>query len=236
VRGLAVSVITPFFNAGPYLTEAVASILAQDYRPLELLLVDDGSTDGSADRAARLAEDSGEIRLLRLPSNQGPAAARNAALREARGELVTFLDADDLMLPGRLSCQTTYLESHPGVDVVVGVAECVLEPGVAPPPWLRGMGATDRHRYHHAMTMLAPRRVFDRVGAFDPSFRVGEDTDWMLRARVAGLVVARVDRVLIRRRIHGANLIYRTEEMRAAIHRTVLRLARQRLVERRSRP
>jgi GT2 family glycosyltransferase len=98
------------------------------------------------------------------------------------------------------------------------------------------MGATDRHRYHHAMTMLAPRRVFDRVGAFDPSFRVGEDTDWMLRARVAGLVVARVDRVLIRRRIHGANLIYRTEEMRAAIHRTVLRLARQRLVERRSRP
>jgi glycosyltransferase involved in cell wall biosynthesis len=232
----SVSVIIPFFNAGPYLAEAVASVLAQDYRPLELLLVDDGSTDGHADLATRLAASSAEIRLLRLPSNQGPAAARNAALREARGELLTFLDADDLMLPGRLSCQTSYLERHPGVDVVVGVAECVLEPGVAPPDWLRGMNATGRNRYHHAMTMLAPRRVFDRVGLFDPSFRVGEDTDWMLRARAAGLVIRRVNRVLIRRRIHGANLSYRTEEMRAAIHRVVLRLARERIAEGRPRP
>lgn len=227
------SVITPFFNAGPYLAEAIASVLAQDYRPLELLLVDDGSTDDHADVIAPFADASAHVRLLRLPSNQGPAAARNAGLREARGELLTFLDADDLMLPDRLSVQAAYLEAHADVDVVVGTAECVLEPGVAPPHWLRAMGAASRHLYRYAMTMLAPRRVFDRVGAFDPSYRVGEDTDWMLRARAAGVVVGAVDRVLIRRRIHGANLTYRTEEMQAAIHRTVLRLTRDRIAKRR---
>ena len=229
----SVSVIVPFFDPGPFLAEAVASVLAQDYRPLELLLVDDGSTDGHAAAAARLAEASAQVRLLRLPFNQGPAAARNAALREARGDIVTFLDADDLMLPGRLAYQTGYLEAHPRVDVVVGLAECVLAPGAPPPDWLRATDAKDGHRYHNAMTMLAPRRIFDRVGAFDPSYRVGEDTEWMLRARAAGVVIARVDRVLIHRRIHGANLTYRTAELRAAIHRIVLRLARDRISARR---
>lgn len=232
----SVSVIIPFFDVGPYLAEAVASVLAQDYRPLELLLVDDGSTRNHGDAAARLARTSMQVRLLQLRSNQGPAAARNAALREARGELLTFLDADDLMLPGRLSFQTAYLESHPEVDVVAGEAECAVAPGVTPPEWLRALEATGRHRYPYAMTMLARRRAFERVGAFDPTYRVGEDTDWMLRAGAAGVVVARVERVLIRRRLHGANLTYRTEELRTAVHRSVLRLARDRIAARRRGP
>jgi glycosyltransferase involved in cell wall biosynthesis len=228
-----VSVIIPFFNPGAYLAEAVASVLAQDYRPLEVVLVDDGSTEAHADAGARLAETSAPVRLLRLPSNQGPAAARNAGIGQARGALLTFLDADDLMVPDRLACQVGYLEAHPGTYVVVGLAENVLEPGVAPPAWLVRTGTGVRHGYPYATTMLGPRRVFERVGAFDPAFRVGEDTDWMLRARAAGVVVKRLDRVLIRRRLHGANLTYRTEEVQAAVHRVVLRLARERLARRR---
>jgi glycosyltransferase involved in cell wall biosynthesis len=226
-----VSVITPFFNAARYLPEAIASVLAQDYRPLELLLVDDGSTDGHTDAIARIADRSEHVHLLRLPSNQGPAAARNVGLRQACGEFLTFLDADDLMLPDRLSFQTDYLRSHPGIDIVVGVAENVVEPGVRPPRWWQRAG----HRYRYSMTMLGRRSVFDRVGAFDASYRVAEDMEWMFRAVAAGVVVAKVDRVLIRRRIHGANLTYRTKEMRAATHRIVLRLARDRISEHRLR-
>jgi GT2 family glycosyltransferase len=86
------------------------------------------------------------------------------------------------------------------------------------------------------MTMLARREVFDRVGLFDPSYRVGEDTEWMFRAVAAGMVIAKLDRVLIRRRIHGANLTYRAEEMRSAIERTVLRFVRDRIAERKHGP
>ena len=236
MSGSLVSVITPFFNAAPHLAEAIDSVLAQAHRPLELLLVDDGSTDGSLAVARRLAGTSEDVRLLRLARNLGPAAARNAALRQARGTYLTFLDADDLMLPDRLAFQIEYLRAHPDVDVVVGAAECVLEPGVDPPPWLQGPAAARRYRYPYSMTMLAPREVFDRVGPFDPSYRVGEDTEWMFRAVAAGMVIAKLDRVLIHRRIHGANLTYRAEEMRSAIERTVLGFVRDRIAERKHGP
>lgn len=227
-----VSVVIPFYNPGAYLVEGVASVLDQGYRPLEALLVDDGSTDGSADVATRLAAPGTPVRLVRLATNQGPAAARNAGLRAAQGEFVTFLDADDLMVADRLALQIAYLAAHPAVDAVVGLADNVLEPGVVPPAWFRSVGAGVRTGYAYATSVLAHRRVFDRVGGFDPALRVGEDTDWMLRARAAGIRIARIDRVLLRRRIHGANLSYRTQEMRAAAYRSVLRLARQRIAER----
>jgi glycosyltransferase involved in cell wall biosynthesis len=224
-----VSVITPFFNARPYLTEAVESVLAQSYRPLELLLVDDGSTDGSADCIAHLADTHDGVRLLRLSHNQGQAAARNAALLRARGEFLTFLDADDVMMPDRLAFQIDYLVTHRDVDVIIGSAEYVLEPGVAPPEWLRGPVAASRSRHRDPMTMLARRGVFDRVGLFDTSYRVGEDTEWVFRATAAGVGITKVDRIVIRRRIHGANLTYRAEEMRGAIRRIVLRSVRERI-------
>jgi glycosyltransferase involved in cell wall biosynthesis len=232
VKGGLVSVVIPFYNPGAYLAEAVASVLGQAYRPLEVLLVDDGSTDGSADVAARLAGSGAPVRLLRLATNQGPAAARNAGLRAARGDYVTFLDADDLMVADRLAIQTAHLAAHQTVDAVVGLADNVLEPGVVPPVWLRWIGTGIRPDYAYAISVLTYRGVFDRVGLFDPALRVGEDTDWMLRARAAGVRIARIDRVLLRRRIHGANLSYRTAEMRAAAHRSVLRLARQRIAQR----
>jgi glycosyltransferase involved in cell wall biosynthesis len=236
VTAALVSVVIPFYNAKAFLGDAVESVLAQGYRPLEVCLVDDASTDGGAGAAARLAEASPAVRLFRLATNQGPAAARNAGLHAARGDLVTFLDADDLMVPDRVAVQAAYLAAHPEADVVVGLADNVLEPGVAPPSWLPHVGTGVRRGYAYAMTMLARRSVFARVGLFDPTLRVSEDTEWMLRARAAGVVIARIDRALIRRRLHGANLSYRTEEMRAAVHRILLRLARARIAERRHVP
>ncbi len=228
-----VSVIVPFFDARAFLLRAVKSVLRQTYRPLELLLVDDGSTDGGAAVIAPLAERLSEVRLLRMSRNEGPAAARNRGLRACRGEFVTFLDADDQMVPDRVAVQVWYLRRHPEVEVVTGGAEYVLESDVAPPSWLQAPPglAPDRHR--NPMTMLTRPSVFARVGYFDESYRVGEDTEWVLRAGAKGVGMAYLDRVLIRRRIHGANLCYRMEDRRRALRRMVLGLVRNRIAERR---
>jgi glycosyltransferase involved in cell wall biosynthesis len=234
VRRPGVSVVIPFYNAEAYLAEAVHSALAQGAPPLEVLLVDDGSTDGSPALAARLAAGRPAVRRLRLPSNQGPAAARNAALRAARGGLVAFLDADDVMLPDRLAVQTAYLAAHPAVDVVVAGAEYSPEPGTAWPGWLRARLGAAPSIHHDPMTMLAARAVFDRVGLFDPSLRAGEDTEWLLRAGAAGAVIARLDRPVIRRRIHPASLTGRPGAGPAAeARRIVLAFARARIRARR---
>ena len=227
-----VSVITPFFNTARFLAEAIESVLAQNYRPLELLLVDDGSTDDSADIAARFCDGTADARLLRLPYNQGQAAARNVALRQARGELVTFLDADDMMMSDRLRFQVEYLMDHRNVDVVIGSAEYFLEPGVAPPAWMRGRLVPGQNHHRNPMTMLTRRSVFDQIGLFDPACRHCEDMDWVYRAVTAGMVVARVDRVLIRRRIHGENLTYQAEPIHEAASRIALRTARERIARR----
>jgi len=111
-----VSVILPTYNAMAFLAQAVESVLTQDYSQMELLVIDDGSTDGTADHAA--LQDP-RIRVLRQ-KNAGPAAARNLGLAHAQGELVAFIDADDFWLPGKLRTQVAYLLAHPDVHIVFG--------------------------------------------------------------------------------------------------------------------
>jgi glycosyltransferase involved in cell wall biosynthesis len=107
----AVSVVTPVWNAEGTLGEAVASLRAQTRGDWEMLLVDDGSTDGSRALAERLAAGEPRIRLLGWPDNRGAAAARNAGIRAARGRFIAFLDADDLWWPQKLAVQIGYMEA-----------------------------------------------------------------------------------------------------------------------------
>jgi glycosyltransferase involved in cell wall biosynthesis len=227
VSAAPVSVIVPVYDAERFVVEALDSIWAQRYPALEVLAVDDGSTDGSAALvSARLARHP-ELRLLRLPANAGPGAARNVGLAMARGELLTFLDADDRMAPERLAFQAAYLGAHGDVDVVVGTEAIELAPGVRPPAWL-GLRRGARPRYYQ-MSMMARRAAFAQVGAFDESFRMGSDHEWMCRAATAGVRTALVDRVLLVRRLHGGNLTYRIDEMRQAMERVLLKSARARI-------
>jgi glycosyltransferase involved in cell wall biosynthesis len=224
-----VSVVTPFFNTRRFLAEAIESVLAQSYRSIELLLVDDGSTDGGGGVAARFTETAPNVSLIRLPPNQGQSKARNVVVEQSRGTYVTFLDPDDVMLSDRVAFQVDYLAAHAGVDVLIGSAEYFLEPGVAPPEWLQNRVVPGQNHRHNPMTMMARREVFVRVGPFDPSFENGEDTEWVFRAVSAGMVIARTDRVLMRHRIHGANLTYQVAPSREAVRRIVLRSVRERL-------
>ena len=109
------SVIIPVYNGELYLAEALDSVFAQDYRPIEVIVVDDGSTDGTA----TVANEYSQVHYLHQP-NQGPPVARNTGLSYCTGDLITLLDADDLWVPGKLSMQVAYLEAHPEAGCVIG--------------------------------------------------------------------------------------------------------------------
>jgi glycosyltransferase involved in cell wall biosynthesis len=226
VSGDLVSVIVPFFNAERFLQDAIESVLIQHYRPLDVILVNDGSTDGSGPLAKQVVAVRPGVRLLQLTTNRGPSAARNEGLSEAAGSYVTFLDADDVMLPDRVSSQVAYLAQHPEVDVVLCGEELVLEAG-APHDLIRRR-SPQGGSHPHIMSMMVRRSAFDRVGAFEPSLTVGEDLDWLFRAGRARLGVGQIDKVLTRRRMHEGNLSYRTADIQHAMLRSLRHLLRAR--------
>lgn len=190
-----VSVIIPAYNARDFVLDAVNSVLAQDYRPLEVVLVDDGSDDGTADL---VRDQAPAVRVIRQ-SNAGAAAARNRGLNEASGELICFLDADDGWFPGKLKAQVAHLLAnpdvglvyhqwlvwHPDADGVHRLPEAPPVPTAAPV-----VAAESGWIYHrllldcllHTSTVMIRRVIAEQVGGFDTELQVGEDYDYWLRA------------------------------------------------------
>ncbi len=200
-----VSAIIPVYNGARFLAPALDSIVAQDYRPLEVILVDDGSTDGTADIARRY-----DVRYVYQP-NQGSAAARNAGIAAAQGELLAFLDADDLWTPDKLRVQVAYLLERPDVGYVLTHMHVFLEPGMPWPAALNRAYYEQDPTCYGTGTLLARREVFDRVGRFDGSFSPSEDSDWFLRARDAGIAMGVVPEILLHRRLHDENVTNDTQ-------------------------
>jgi glycosyltransferase involved in cell wall biosynthesis len=192
-----VSVVVPVYDAAGFLREALDSVLAQDYDPFEVIVVDDGSTDGSG----AIAQSYPAVQYLHQ-ENQGPAAARNAGIAAARGELVAFADADDVQLPTRLSVQAGYLIEHPEIDATLARQVWITPPPGAVPDvvWgdLDGIPA---------MTMVVRRRTLTELGGFDPRLRGPEDTDLLIRMREGGHRFVVLPEVVMRRRYHGQNLV-----------------------------
>ncbi|MFS8652378.1 MAG: glycosyltransferase family 2 protein, partial [Caldibacillus sp.] len=110
-----VTVFMPVYNSGKYLVEAIESILRQTYRNLELLIVDDGSTDHSIEIIKTFADP--RIRLIKNDQNRGIPFTRNVGLKEARGKYLAIMDSDDISHPERIERQVAYLENHPAIDV-----------------------------------------------------------------------------------------------------------------------
>jgi glycosyltransferase involved in cell wall biosynthesis len=186
-----VSVIIPAYNCARWLGQAIDSVLGQTLRDLELLVIDDGSTDATGEVARAYGD---RLRYARQ-ENRGPAAARNHGMRLARGELIAFLDADDLWLPAKLERQAALLDRDPRVGVVYCDGLFIdpdgrpIENYVRQTPLHRGRVAIELFCDHFLMT---PAVVFRRVlletaGAFDESLRVGEDYDFFLRLAAAAV-------------------------------------------------
>ncbi len=191
-----VGVIIPAWNAERWLGEALESVLGQSVLPVDIVVVDDGSTDATA----TVAEGYGApVRVVRQ-ANGGIGAARNRGLELVEGELVTFLDADDLLTAGSLACRVQALAGRVEIDMVFGAVRrfCEILDGA---PVALGEALPG----HLPGAMLARRTVLQRVGAFPTDTHVAEGLDWMLRARELGLGELTVDDQVTWRRVHGEN-------------------------------
>ncbi len=220
----SVSVIVPVFNCERFLREALESIRAQDHRALEIIVVDDGSTDGSA----AVAQAFPGVTLI-TQENRGVATARNAGLAVAHGELIAWLDADDLWLPGKLSVEIAHLATNPATSITLCHQRMFSNPGDPVPPWVQTPRAEKWMTYSLYASVMR-REVFELVGDFNPSLRVGEDFDWYLRAREAGARLDLLDDVLVCHRVRPDSLTGNHDRTR----RDMLQVARTSLARRRA--
>jgi glycosyltransferase involved in cell wall biosynthesis len=207
----SISVIIGVYNAEPYLAEALDSVLMQDYRPLELIVVDDGSTDASGEVAQRYEE----VHFIHQ-ANGGNGSARNTGVQAATGEFLAFLDADDRFTEGKLSLQMRALDGDPDLDMVFGHVQefispeldtetraSIRAPAATPMPWTA------------PNLMLIRRASFDRVGLFSTAVRVGVTVDWFARADEAGLRHRILPETVLERRIHTQNNGLRERDSRS---------------------
>jgi glycosyltransferase involved in cell wall biosynthesis len=190
-----ISCIIPTRNGERFLRAAIDSVVAQPWRPLEIIVVDDGSTDRSAGIAASFG---GPVRLVSHPV-ANPVHARNYGMQVARGDFFCFLDHDDLYAPEKLSLQMAAFQESPALDVCVGMvqrfrqspgAERELDPPVAG---------------YLTIAMLARRQAFERVGALNPDNFHSDSAEWFLRARQLGLSIRLLPETLVYHRDHDTN-------------------------------
>ncbi len=202
---MKVIVIIPAYNAAPFLSAAIASIQAQQWSPIEIIVVDDGSTDGTAAVAAHFGN---AIRYFQQ-ENAGPAAARNKGLSHAYGDVIAFLDADDLWAPGSLITSLAYLKADPNRQAVMGRVQLMRA---------NSDGELEPYRDPGYMTSLAAcvfkKEVFHQIGTLDTTLRQGEDVDWFLRARAAGVDIQKIEATTLYYRLHQSNITRAREENR----------------------
>jgi glycosyltransferase involved in cell wall biosynthesis len=195
-----ISVIVPVYNGEACLAEALSSILRQAYAPLELIVVDDGSTDGTAQVTPRFPA----ARTVFQP-NAGVAAARNYGLRLARGEVIAFLDADDVWSDDKLPAQGALLAAQPEADLVLGQLQMVSEAPYVDGR-LRPAALTAPWQGYYLGAALIRRAAFDRAGLFDETLGQCEDLDWFLRTRELGVPWVTHSAVTLYYRQHRQNM------------------------------
>ncbi len=200
-----ITCVIPCYNAERFLRQALESVLAQSLPPTEVIVIDDGSTDGSAEVAASF---EGRISYVRQ-ANAGPAAARNRGIELAREEFIAFLDADDVWHCEKLALQAARFTARPELEASITHLRLFWEAEVLHEQEAWGERfRNDRVAPGYVLqTMLARRSVFEKYGMLDPALRFGEDTEWFMRARDAGIALELISDVLLTRRFHANNLI-----------------------------
>ena len=219
-----VSIMMPVYNAAPFVAAAVQSVLGQTYSQWELIIIDDGSTDGSGSIVAGF--DDPRLRVF-TQANQGEAAARNAALRNMRGEFIAFLDADDLFEPHHLQVMVGYLQSHPDRDAVYGDGYHIDEEGAQ----LKSLSSRRRGPFEGDIfeqvvlasdvfgppTCVVLRRepVVQSRLSFDEQIVIGPDWDFLTRT-AEKMTFGYVDVHSCRYRVHRTNITRQVDARRRA--------------------
>jgi glycosyltransferase involved in cell wall biosynthesis len=197
---VTIGVVIPAYNAEAYLAEAIASVLSQTLPPDEVIVVDDGSIDDTAE----IAGSFGHPVRVESRTNAGPAAAMNTGIAACRSEYLAFLSADDRWAPAKLARQHSLLAAHQ-CDLVFGHIQHFLSPEVDPTVAATLRCPAEPMPANSAGTLLLRTTTFDRVGNFDEGFHAGEFLDWFARATDLGLRSVILPDVVSYRRVHAAN-------------------------------
>lgn len=225
-----VSVIIPVYNGDCYLAEAIDSVLAQTYQSIELIVVDDGSTD----RTAAIAQSYRNVRYI-FQANQGNGIAKNTGILAANGEFIAFLDADDLWQSHKLSAQVNHLLNYPDIDYVLCQMHTFLGAGIDWPNWVKKDQIESDVPAYIPSALTIRKRAIEKIGNFNPTYKYSNDADWFFRAQDAGILNFVIPQVLLSRRIHDTNLSHQTQSMNSEllqiVKSSVSRKSRQQLLK-----
>ncbi len=196
--GPSLTVIIPAHNRCEFLEEALDSVVRQQYHPVQILVVDDGSSDG---RTKDLVRNYSSPAQYVRQEHRGPAAARNTGIRHSQSELIAFLDNDDLYAPGSLHMLAECFSKNPGLDIAHGCIRNFRDAGNGARYWCSPP-------YHLASlpSAIYRRTLFDRIGLLDESLRFGEDSDFFIRCWEQNISKVKVDQVGLLYRRHGGNM------------------------------
>jgi len=197
--GDRVSAVITSYNGERFLREALESVFAQDYDPFEVVFVDDGSSD----RTAEIAK-SFPLHYV-YQENAGLPTARNAGVALATGDLIAFGDDDDLWPRTKLTVQANYLREHPDVGCVLGRSDWIVEEGVAQPELVRDPIFNELGGIQF-VTMMIRREAFEELEGFDPTYLYAEDRDLFVRMQEHGIEYAVLPDLVLHKRLHGANM------------------------------
>jgi glycosyltransferase involved in cell wall biosynthesis len=234
---MRVSVVIPVHNGEKYLAQAIDSVLAQTHRDLELLVIDDGSTDGSRAVMDRYARYDARIRIL-SQANRGVSAAGNLGFAEARGEWVARLDADDIFLPEKLERQIAFIKRNPDVRIVgtlgyfINCAGKTLGLVNTDGPFTRvqfeQMAARGEPVFFVHSSTLMHRKAVLEIGGYREQFVQAEDIDLWLRMAEKGHLLQKMPEPLILYRLHGESLTMKRNAEQKRCYRWVMACARAR--------
>ena len=199
---MKVSVIIPVRDGAAYIASAIESVLGQTETPAELLVIDDGSRDGTAGIVSQFSGRG--VHLIQQPP-EGAGAARNRGVKLAKHELLAFLDADDLWTSTKLERQCAELQSDPTLDMVFGYVRQFVSPDVEAARRARLRCPNESIPGYLAGTMLIRRESFERVGLFETEWAIGEFLAWYARVQLLGLREKMIPTVLLMRRLHRTN-------------------------------
>ncbi len=237
-----VSVVIPAFNREPFIRSTVGSVIKQTYSSVQLLVTDDGSTDGTTRILQALASD-GHLRLLHHPHNEnrGQSASINLALEHATGKYISILDSDDMFAPNKLEVMVDYLERHPDIGLVYSNGYAVDEHDNI----LYEMHAPDHQEHNDPNRLLMDcyfllpqnavvrKSVFDEAGRFEESFRSAQDHDMLLRIAEITKMAYIPDHLFYYRR-HGDSISAKRQDVRWKTGFEILRRAAERYPYRKS--
>lgn len=220
-----VSAIIAARNGEKYISQALESIVNQDYKKVEILVIDNGSSDGTAE----IVKSYPCVKYVYF-SEPNVALARAKGVELAKSDYIAFLDQDDVWVKDKISQQIHFLEKNVLYGGVVGYQKLFLEEGVKKPHWLKAAFLDDPQVGYLPSTFLVKRQVFEKINKGDARYPSASDAAWFFKAKALNILIGLLPCVLVHRRMHDENETHKVDDL----HRGLLSVMRESIQRQRS--